>query len=313
MAWLKRLLAHLGATYGYTPRQARELLVLLAFCGGVLLLPWAYKQWLLSRPILAVTLPAPFRPDSAERGSLYLPSPTVEPSPNPVALAPFNPNAATQAQWQSYGAPEWLARRIGKYLAKGGSFKDAADVGRVYDFPPTLLARLTPYFRFAPATKRPYLYSGSNAGAYTKKEYDNAAIKGPAYAQQDLNTTDSAALEALPGVGPATARRIIQYRKLLGGYVRTEQLYELYHQDSARTATFLPYIKTYPGEGLTLLNLNTLARQGRLRHPYLSYTHVKLIAAWVRQHGTIARASVLLEHNLLDSATYSKVLPYLQF
>lgn len=44
----------------------------------------------------------------------------------------------------------------------------------------------------------------------------------------ELNTADSVLLETLPGIGPAFASRIIKYRTLLGGYVKIEQLKEVY-------------------------------------------------------------------------------------
>jgi competence protein ComEA len=44
----------------------------------------------------------------------------------------------------------------------------------------------------------------------------------------ELNAADSASLETLPGIGPAFASRILKYRSLLGGYVKVEQLKEVY-------------------------------------------------------------------------------------
>ena len=40
----------------------------------------------------------------------------------------------------------------------------------------------------------------------------------------DLNTADMAALEALPGIGPATARRIVEYRETHGPFRSVDQL-----------------------------------------------------------------------------------------
>ncbi len=43
-------------------------------------------------------------------------------------------------------------------------------------------------------------------------------------ARIDLNTADAQALEALPGIGPATARQIVEYRSAHGPYRSVEQL-----------------------------------------------------------------------------------------
>ncbi len=40
----------------------------------------------------------------------------------------------------------------------------------------------------------------------------------------DLNSADQEALEALPGVGPRTAERIIAYREEHGGFKKVEEL-----------------------------------------------------------------------------------------
>ena len=40
----------------------------------------------------------------------------------------------------------------------------------------------------------------------------------------ELNTADKAALETLPGIGPRTAERIIEYRTKNGGFEKVEDL-----------------------------------------------------------------------------------------
>jgi competence protein ComEA len=54
----------------------------------------------------------------------------------------------------------------------------------------------------------------------------DAAGGGPA-GPVDLNTATVGQLDTLPGVGPVTAQRILEWRTRNGGFVRVEQLREV--------------------------------------------------------------------------------------
>jgi DNA uptake protein ComE-like DNA-binding protein len=47
----------------------------------------------------------------------------------------------------------------------------------------------------------------------------------------DLNLADSAAFDALPGIGGWFASKMIEHRKALGGYSYKEQLMDIYRFD----------------------------------------------------------------------------------
>ena len=58
----------------------------------------------------------------------------------------------------------------------------------------------------------------------------------------DLNTATQAQLEALPGVGPELARRILAYREEFGKFVATEQLMDVQGIGEKKFAAIEPLV-----------------------------------------------------------------------
>ena len=60
--------------------------------------------------------------------------------------------------------------------------------------------------------------------AQQKEKPAKASAPAPAAASVNLNTATQAQLESLPGVGAATAKRIIEYRQKNNGFKKVEEL-----------------------------------------------------------------------------------------
>ena len=84
----------------------------------------------------------------------------------------------------------------------------------------------------------------------------------------DINAADSAALDDLPGIGGWYASKIIEYRKLLGGFSYKEQLMDIYRFDQERYDKICDLIEvgTDKAEALDLWNLSA---DSLSRHPYI--------------------------------------------
>lgn len=147
----------------------------------------------------------------------------------------FDPNTVSLADLQRLGLSERQAQSIENYREKGGRFRNKADFQKMYVVSDTLFARLEPYIEIA---------------------------------KLELNGADSTALVSLRGIGPWYARKILDYRDRLGGFVAQEQLLEIDGIDAERYAGFADGITVDPSR-IHRLDLWHASDTVLARHPYL--------------------------------------------
>jgi competence protein ComEA len=58
----------------------------------------------------------------------------------------------------------------------------------------------------------------------------------------DLNTADEVALDALPGIGPATARAIVDHRREIGRFTSVDQLLDVRGIGAAKLEQLRPLV-----------------------------------------------------------------------
>ena len=92
----------------------------------------------------------------------------------------------------------------------------------------------------------------------------------------DINTADTARLRQLRGIGPVFAARIVKYRTLLGGFVDTEQLLEVYGITTDLFTQIEPHVVVSHQE-VKKLPINTATLDELRRHPYLDYYQARAI------------------------------------
>ena len=128
----------------------------------------------------------------------------------------------------------------------------------------------------------------------------------------ELNSCDSASLEALPGIGPVLARRIIRYRGLLGGYFSTAQLKEVYGLSDSIFAIVGSRVKADPGLiKKTRINIASFNDLNRL--PYLGKSKVNAILEFRSRLGRIESMGQLVENYILPDSLAGKVKWYIDF
>ena len=147
----------------------------------------------------------------------------------------FNPNTATVEELCRLGFSQKQAQSIENYRIKGGRFNRKEDFAKSFVVSDSIYHRLQPYIDI-PMT--------------------------------DLNLADSAAFDALPGIGGWFAKKMIEHREALGGYSYKEQLMDIYKFTHEKYMA-LEDLVTVSDEYVTPYPLWSLPLDSLRKHPYI--------------------------------------------
>jgi competence protein ComEA len=216
-----------------------------------------------------------FRSGQLTRGKMNNYSKNYMPDEKTRPLTPFtfDPNTLPEKGWLKIGLPEKLVRTILNYTAKGGHFYQKEDLRKIYGLTVSQYTTLEPFIAIPP---KPKSFFGLTA-------FKNMKYERPTVQSVELNTVDSAGLDALRGIGPVFAMRIIRFRDLLGGYATREQLLEVYGLDTTLYQMLLPFVKVDPGQ-IKRIDINQCPLPALRRHPYIGYYIAKAIADYRVRH-----------------------------
>ena len=125
----------------------------------------------------------------------------------------------------------------------------------------------------------------------------------------DLNAVDSMELVKLPGIGPATAFKIIRYREQLGGYLDITQLTEIEGLPDSLMKWFI-ITDTIP---VRKIPVNTLSLSELRRHPYIDFYQARAIVEYRRERGMIKGPDQLSFTEEFTGQDLIRLEPYLDY
>lgn len=291
--------------FGFNKQQRNGLLVLLGISLILLLIRITYPYFIQPDKIIVQNLPLiEMRVDSAVASTEKKGFTKVEEKTSVAKKFDFDPNTVSLEQLISLGFRERSAKTFIKYRSKGFVFKQKSDLKKVYGISDSFYAELEPYILIPAKNDQQQKEPKPEPMKETELPKKTQNIK-----VLELNTADSIALTELSGIGPSYAKRILKYRSMLGGFVSSEQLKEVYGFNEE----LFQKVKNSVTVNATLvkkINLNKDDFKSINKHPYLSYEVTKTIFDWRRK--TSLNATNLKEI-LNDPALYTKLLPYLAF
>ncbi|MBB3188005.1 helix-hairpin-helix domain-containing protein [Microbacter margulisiae] len=219
--------------------------------------------------------------------------------PSPI-LFQFNPNTLDSIGFVKLGLKPYVASNIIKYRLMGGRFHKPNDFAKIWGVTEDKFTELLPYIQIPVEVV---------ASQQTNEAY--ASIKKKDIIL-DLNSADTAQLQQIWGVGKGYAKRIVAYRKRLGGYVSVTQLHEIWGMTSETYAQIFPHF-TVNTLLINKIRINKASVERLMYHPYLNFTKAKAIYDFRRNISHINNIEDLKNISELDPATLTKISPYLSF
>lgn len=212
----------------------------------------------------------------------------------------FDPNTATDEELKQLGFTDKNISTFRKYLSKGGKFKEPEDLRKMYGLKPSLVEKLIPFIQ---------INNANTNGNKFPKDSVNAKSK---FSKQplEINSADTSQLIALYRIGPAMARRVVEYRTKLGGFLTLNQLIEIYgfDEDLLYDLNGKIYVDASKAK---IHDVNRVTADELKTHPYFKYKLSNAIVNYRTQHGNYKDLSELKKIALVNDSIYQNITKYL--
>lgn len=206
----------------------------------------------------------------------------------------FDPNTASDQDFDRLGLSAKQIQTIRNYQSKGGSFSDKDDFFKIWGLSESQKIRLKDYIRIPEKSK--------HANSMSEKSENLEAIL-------EINSADSVDLELLPGIGDKLSKRIVKYRESLGGFNSVEQLKEVYGL-SPETILRISKMITVDSSKIRKIDFNFSDVAELSRHPYVRNQLSKQIIRFRTKYGKIKTLEVLRDSMILNIDQYNRLKPY---
>lgn len=224
-----------------------------------------------------------------------------------VERFPFDPNTADSTQLLRLGLQPWQVRNIYKYRAAGGHYSRPSDFARLYGLSAKQYKELEPYIHISADYRSAQEMAVKDEVVHSK---DTARYPHKITLQQRIaiNNADTTLLKRIPGIGSYYARKIVDYRKRLGGFVSLKQLKEI---DGFPEST-LQYM-CIPDGGVRKIKVNKLTLNQLKAHPYINFYQARDIIEYRRLRGPLTSIDNLKFLPDFTPDVIERLRPYMEY
>lgn len=237
----------------------------------------------------------------------------AHPAPRYTSTAPalkgelfyFDPNTISAEGWKKLGLRDKTIATLMNYRNKGGKFREAADIKKIWGLFPDEAARLMPFVNIASIDKgyqtgsKNYSNDFSRPATYTPRSYEPVSI----------NDSDTSAWIALPGIGSKLSQRIINFRDKLGGFYSIDQVGETFGLADSTFQKIKPFLQL--SGPVKKININNATEEEFKNHPYIRWQLGNALFQYRIQHGAYKNIADIRKIMIVDENSYRKLSPYL--
>ena len=178
-------------------------------------------------------------------------------------IFPFNPNYITDYKGYSLGMSNEEIDRLHQFRATNKWVNSAKDFKNVTKVSDSLLAEISPYFKFPdwvtnPKPKKNNFYSSSSKPKIVTQKID-------------LNVATALQLQKVYGIGEGFSKRIIDYRYKYQGFVSTDELSEIWGLTPEVIGRIKAQFVVKTPRKIKTYNLNTATRDQLVTIPHIDY------------------------------------------
>jgi DNA uptake protein ComE-like DNA-binding protein len=294
--------------FTFSRRERTAIIILILVIGSFIVLPYFFsnkKDKVIANTQLQQQLAQVQVKDSSKNSNkeedswqtAYQPSKNI--APVKYELFEFNPNTIDAEGWKKLGLPDKTIKTILNYRSKGGKFRSAEDIRKIWGLKKEDADRIIPYAKVDEVVKQ---YNSS----YSQNKQTATKIIQPV----DINSATPEQLKTLPGMDYSTPYKIIKYRDKLGGFLAIEQVKETFGLADSTYQSILPYLKIQ-STNIRKININTVSDFDLSTHPYVSRDVAKAIVIYRNQHGAYKQIDDIKKIVFINEEMFKKISPYL--
>lgn len=215
----------------------------------------------------------------------------------------FNPNTISIDEAMQLGFSKKTATTLVNFRNKGGKFKTAEDLKKLYGLSTHLYNKLEPYILIQNNSIIPIKTDTVNFKTNHKTTYTPNVL--------EINAADSLSIVYLKGIGPGFTKRIMKYRQMLGGFHSINQLKDVYGINDSIFNVLSNQIKI-DKELITKIPINEVDFNTLRKHPYFNFQTAQVIINYRFKHGKIYLENIK-ELGIFSEEKLANILPYLSY